>query len=215
MATPHVAGAAALLAQQHPEWRAEELKAALMGAAEPHPVLDVFAQGAGRADVGRAIGREVIASPASISFGEALWPHDDDPAIERVVTYTNSGASPIDLVIAFDVVDADGAPAPAGMFTATPGQVTVPAGGQRRWRSRLNPRCPTTDGAYVGALVATSGDETLRTLLSLSLEEESYELQLDYVYRAEEEGAPASPRALLDIDDGAFFDIPAAMDSTA
>jgi hypothetical protein len=162
------------------------------------------------------VGREIIASPASISFGEALWPHDDDPVIERVVTYTNSGASPIDLIIAFDVVDADGAPAPAGMFTVTPGQVTVPAGGRAQVTVAAHSAVPGQIGLYVGALVATSSDETQRTLLSLSLEEESYELQLDYVYRAEEEGAPRfAAGLLLDIDDGDFIDIPAAIDSTA
>jgi subtilisin family serine protease len=36
MAAPHVAGAAAILAQQHPTWKAAELKAALMGSAQPN-----------------------------------------------------------------------------------------------------------------------------------------------------------------------------------
>ena len=55
MATPHVAGAAALLEQQHPGWTAPELKAALMASAKPNAALTVFEQGAGRVDVGRAV----------------------------------------------------------------------------------------------------------------------------------------------------------------
>ncbi|MFD3503571.1 S8 family serine peptidase [Streptomyces sp. NPDC058676] len=35
MATPHVAGAAAILAQQHPDWSGERLKAVLTGSARP------------------------------------------------------------------------------------------------------------------------------------------------------------------------------------
>ena len=34
MATPHVAGAAALLAQQHPDWKADQLKDALVSTAK-------------------------------------------------------------------------------------------------------------------------------------------------------------------------------------
>ena len=54
MATPHVAGAAAILAQQHPDWTAGQLKAGLMSAARPVDGT-VYAQGAGRLDVGRAV----------------------------------------------------------------------------------------------------------------------------------------------------------------
>ena len=53
MATPHVAGAAALLAQQHPDWTGQQLKAALSGSAKPTPGLTAFEQGAGRVDVAR------------------------------------------------------------------------------------------------------------------------------------------------------------------
>ena len=51
MATPHTAGAAALLAQQHPSWKAGELKGALMGSAKPAADQTAFEQGTGRIDV--------------------------------------------------------------------------------------------------------------------------------------------------------------------
>jgi subtilisin family serine protease len=50
MATPHVAGAAAILAQTRPSWTAGQLKAALTASAAPNPASDVIAQGAGRVD---------------------------------------------------------------------------------------------------------------------------------------------------------------------
>ncbi|MFD1326283.1 S8 family serine peptidase, partial [Micromonospora sonneratiae] len=59
MATPHVAGAVALLAQQHPTWKADQLKATLVGSAKPNPGLTAFEQGAGRVDVARAITQTV------------------------------------------------------------------------------------------------------------------------------------------------------------
>ncbi|MFI0470824.1 S8 family serine peptidase [Saccharopolyspora sp. 5N102] len=45
MAAPHVAGAAAILAQAHPEWRAPQLKAALIGSATPAPDTHVYRPG--------------------------------------------------------------------------------------------------------------------------------------------------------------------------
>mgnify|MGYP001191699692 FL=1 len=69
MATPHVAGAAALLKQAHPDWTPMEIKAALMGTAkdpksDPLP-LEV---GAGVIDVGAALKPVAMADPASLSF---------------------------------------------------------------------------------------------------------------------------------------------------
>ncbi len=71
MATPHVAGAAALLKQAHPDWTPMEIKAALMGTAkdpksDPLP-LEV---GAGVIDVGAALKPVAMADPASLSFKE-------------------------------------------------------------------------------------------------------------------------------------------------
>ncbi len=63
MATPHVAGAVALLAQRHPDWRAGQLKAALVGAADPVSGSDVYAIGAGRLDAARALSGVVSTVP--------------------------------------------------------------------------------------------------------------------------------------------------------
>ena len=54
MATPHVAGAAALLAQQHPDWKADQLKNALVSTAKTQPNQTVYAagRGPGRPDPG-------------------------------------------------------------------------------------------------------------------------------------------------------------------
>ncbi|NUT53315.1 MAG: S8 family serine peptidase, partial [Saccharothrix sp.] len=45
MATPHVAGAAAIVAQQHPDWTGAQIKAALMASAKNNPALTAFDQG--------------------------------------------------------------------------------------------------------------------------------------------------------------------------
>ncbi|PGS50358.1 peptidase S8 [Bacillus sp. AFS041924] len=60
MATPHVAGATALLLQEHPEYKPEDVKAALMNTADRlQKEYSVFEVGAGRIDVYEAVHSDV------------------------------------------------------------------------------------------------------------------------------------------------------------
>jgi len=86
MATPHVAGAAAILLQQHPTWRGADVKAALMGTAAFNPAYTTADQGAGRVDVAAALDASVLANAASLSLGIARWPHEDDAPTVRTLT---------------------------------------------------------------------------------------------------------------------------------
>jgi subtilisin family serine protease len=56
MATPHVAGAAALIAAHHPEFTASQIKAALLEGADEQPALAGRAQVAGRLNAAAALG---------------------------------------------------------------------------------------------------------------------------------------------------------------
>jgi subtilisin family serine protease len=125
MATPHVAGAAALLAQRHPDWDGEQLKAALVGAAQPVAETGPFRTGTGRLDAARAVAQTVTVDQAAapLSFGTAAWPHEDDEPVVRELTYRNAGER--DVTLTLDLATA----APDGLFALGAGTVTVPAGG--------------------------------------------------------------------------------------
>jgi subtilisin family serine protease len=78
MATPHIAGVAALLMQAHPDWTPEMIKAAMMNTAVdlvewPSDEVDVPRQGAGRVDALAAVDTELLAvgvdQLVSLSFG--------------------------------------------------------------------------------------------------------------------------------------------------
>ena len=58
MATPHTAGAAAILAQEHPDWTGERIKAALTASAKPLTAATAYEAGAGRVDLTRATGAD-------------------------------------------------------------------------------------------------------------------------------------------------------------
>jgi len=190
MATPHVAGAAALLVQQHPDWPGAELKAALMGAARPNPALTAFEQGAGRLDVAAVITRPIFASPASLSLGVAQWPHSDDPPIDRTVTYTNTSGAPVSLALGVTAQGPDGQPAAAGMFAVSPTAITVPAHGSASVEVMVDTRGNAADGAYSASLSATTATGVVSTVpLVIQREAEAYNLSLLHL---DQNGAPAT-----------------------
>ncbi|HTE56389.1 MAG TPA: S8 family serine peptidase [Kofleriaceae bacterium] len=183
MATPHVAGAAALLAQQHPGWRAAELKSALMSSARPTEGMTVFEQGTGRIDLARGIAQTATASPASVAFGVVPWPHDDDEPIARTLTYENHGDQALDLTLSVEASGPDGEPAPAGMFTALPSAVSIPPGGQAEVTVTADTRVEGPDGVYAGVLVASAGEQSVRATLAVHRRAETYDTTFRVVDR--------------------------------
>ncbi|MFC0622981.1 S8 family peptidase [Kribbella deserti] len=187
MATPHVAGAAAILAGQHPDWKAPQLKAALMASA--HPIqATAFQQGAGRIDLARAIKQQVTAEPAGLSFGQYAWPHHNAEPRTKVVTLRNSGAAAVTLNLKLE--------GPAGLFRADVPTVTIPAGGQVPVRLTVDP-AKTGTGNATGRLVATgNGGVSLQVPIGVNKEVESYDLSLKTIDRAGTELPPNSDFAM-------------------
>jgi len=102
MATPHVAGAAALLRAIHPDWSPADVKAALMLYAKPL-AYEQMAQGAGRIDVARAAEGTISASPASISFGLDALTTDSFQKAQRI-RVTNRGTKSESMSVSIDGV---------------------------------------------------------------------------------------------------------------
>ncbi|MFF4273228.1 S8 family serine peptidase [Streptomyces sp. NPDC001536] len=181
MATPHVAGAAAILKQEHPDWTYAELKGALTASTKGGK-YNPFEQGSGRIQVDKAIKQTVIADPVSVSFGTQLWPHTDDKPVAKKLTYRNLGDKDVTLTLSSKATNPKGAAAPAGFFKLAKTKVTVPAGGTAAVDFTVNTKLGgTLDGAYSAYVTATGGGQTVRTAAAVEREVESYDLTVKHI----------------------------------
>ncbi|GII77497.1 peptidase [Sphaerisporangium rufum] len=148
MATPHVAGAAALLAQQHADWTAPQLRDALTSTARRNADHTWFEQGSGRVDVARAVTQQVFATSV-VDFGRP-----GSAPVTRPITYRNTGDQPVTLTLAPITKGWSGNPAPTGAVQLAATSVTVPARGTAAVNLTIDPRLGAV-GAYGGWITAT------------------------------------------------------------
>ncbi|MCC8338828.1 S8 family serine peptidase [Streptomyces sp. R1] len=168
MATPHIAGVAALLAEQHPDWTGARLKDALMSTSKE---LDASAYqlGAGRVSVPGAVHADVTAT-GSADLGFYSWPYDAEEPVTRTVTYTNSSDADVELKLSVRG-------APEGVATLADTTLTVPAHGTAATTvTGDGAKAPvgTTSGRIVAA--DASGTTLAHTAFGLVKEEERYTL---------------------------------------
>ncbi|MBX6721783.1 MAG: S8 family serine peptidase, partial [Dactylosporangium sp.] len=180
MAAPHVAGAAAILVQQHPDWTGEQIKAALTGTATDAG-HSVYQQGAGRLDIAAAVRTTVLPS-VKVDFGRTQWPHDEAP-VSRTVTYRNVGDEPVTLTLSTTLKTESGDRAPEGMLTVAPAVITVPPGGTADATVTLDDTLGPV-GLYTGAVTATGPGVALRTPVGLFKEPRGFELTVKVAERA-------------------------------
>jgi hypothetical protein len=208
MATPHVAGAAALLAEAHPDWSGEQLKRALMASARPGADRGAFQQGAGRVDVAAAMRESVTSEPASLSFGLATFPHGDDAPVGKTLTYHNSGDNDLVLDLTASTTDRSGRPVNDGTFTVSPKQVTVPAGGTATATVTSDTRTGPALGQLSGTVVATTASGTAaRTPLGVVRETEAYDLTLRHVAADGSTPAAGTGATLYDLTTGKLYQV--------
>ncbi|MEU2167778.1 S8 family serine peptidase [Micromonospora chersina] len=175
MAAPHVAGAAAILAQQHPDWTGQQLKAALTSSAVEVPWTSTpsIQYGTGRVDVARAIAARVTPSIGAINVHQP-WPRPSTP-VERTVTYRNDGSAPVVLDLALSSV-------PAALVTLSTSRLAVPAGGSATVTLTVGSQ-GESEAYHLGALTATvDGTRVARTALTYH-QEARYDVAVKLVNR--------------------------------
>lgn len=144
-AAPFVAGAAALVKQNHRTWTAAQIKSALLNTATPDVTNDdqgapvnILQTGPGKLAADLAIRTTITVSPASISFGG-----------QQTITVTNTGSSAVNLTLA--------AAAPVSLSTTA---LSVSAGASAAFTASL--AAPRNAGIYSGAITIQGGAVPLR-----------------------------------------------------
>ncbi|GAA1790820.1 S8 family serine peptidase [Agromyces lapidis] len=160
MASPHVAGAAALVRQAHPDWTAQQVKAALVGAVKSDADGTVYEQGTGELWAPGAIGA-TITSDVSVELGSFDWPHGRDERATEQVTYTNTSDHAVKLQLKLeDLTGADGESVPSNLVELGSRIVDVPAGGSATVDVTANANAgKLRDGAYgeIGGRIVATG----------------------------------------------------------
>ena len=192
MAAPHIAGAAAILAQRRPELTAQQRRTLLVSAAAPGATDGIYRQGAGVVDVPRAL-RQTVLGPGPVSLASFTWPHATAKPVTKAVAYENIGERAVTFDLALDVDGQDGSPAPRGMVRLGSPKLTVPAHGSATVSVTVDPRVrvdPAAYGEFGGRLVARAGDGTVVTTpVGFWLEPKTVDLTVRMLDR---QGTPAA-----------------------
>lgn len=169
MAAPHVAGAAALLAQRHPDWSGARLKAALIGSAARVDGATVSDTGSGLTDVPAALATAVLAEPATLA-AEATYPNSSAEPQRRELTWTNTSDRPLRLTLSAG----QGGAVRIGART-----LTVPARSSAVSKVTLEPSEVEAGTTYGGAVTATwPGHGRATVPVSIKADPQTYTLTL-------------------------------------
>ncbi|MFB6676529.1 S8 family serine peptidase [Streptomyces sp. NPDC056390] len=187
MATPLVAGTAAILKQRHPDWSGQRIKDALMSTS--HRTGDTpYEVGTGRVDAAAAV-ESTIEATGSVDAAAYNWPNADAKSTTRTITYRNDGDA--DQTLALSVNTDDDA------YTLSATSVTVPANGTAQVTLTLDPSKAPAGTTFSGQVLAT--DTTTKTVVAhtgfaLFKEAEMYDYTIKLTGR---DGEPATHTVAL------------------
>jgi hypothetical protein len=143
MATPMVAGTAALVTSMHPDWSSEQVKADIMNTATqdlyngPNHTGELYGPnrvGAGRIDVAKALKNKTLAysidnapdgsdnGTVSISYGSLeVTPSDTPTVLTKTIKVQNTSLSSV----SYDVAFRNRTSIPGAVYTVSPSSVTI------------------------------------------------------------------------------------------
>ncbi|MFG2658773.1 S8 family serine peptidase, partial [Streptomyces sp. NPDC048425] len=200
MATPLVAGTAAILKQRHPDWSGQRIKDALMSTSHRTDET-AYEVGTGRVDAAAAVDATVEAT-GSVEAATYKWPNADAKATTRTVTYHNDGDADVTLDLALDTDN--------GAYTLSASSVKVPANGTAEVTLTLDPSKVPAGTTFSGHVLATdTATDTVvaRTGFALSKEAEMYDYTIKLTGR---DGEPAAHTVALhsrDLNDTLYVDV--------
>jgi len=160
MAAPHVAGAAALVLQDHPDWTSTQVSSALASAAHPLDGYTPTADGSGRLDVAASDDASVLPTPWTARLGLASMSGSRATA-GTSVELANTGDHPAHVRLRVESDAAKGS-----HVTVSPSSMVIPAGAERE--VHVSASGPVTNTSYdvsgrvVGTVTAGRTTSALR-----------------------------------------------------
>lgn len=196
MATPIVAGAAALLKQAHPGWSAQQIKSRIVATADGSDWFNAWEGGSGQLDVAAATSRTLNVNTATLDLGYLA--HPDNDLQHQQVRVTNTGAEAVTLSVTDTMTSnryldsGDLEPAPDSAVTAEPALLQIPAGGSAVTTITLDPE-QLTDTIWQGVVrFQDAGQDVLRLPIGVYDEPESYDLDVQVIDRNGDAYDPAN-----------------------
>jgi len=159
MATPHLAGSAAVVIGQHPDWSAAEVRSAIVNTADQGvlkvytngttPATDVNIIGAGRENLLSAVNAKVALDPVSVSFGAV--PSGSGQTRTFNVSLTNITGAPQTFTVS--VGSGDGGVG----YSVAPGSVTLAAGETKTVTVTMDMAKRASGGGHQAWLTVSAG----------------------------------------------------------
>lgn len=182
-AAPHVAGAAALLRERHPDWDWQRIKNTLATTADAqYPGPRPYAEGAGLLDLPGALTDTLRLDRGNVDFG--YLKHGENTAPRAItLSLTNDGTAPETVSLSDEVLDRTGAPTAADHVTVSPARVTVSPGATEKVTVTLTPARGGL-GVHTGAVTLTrEGKEPTRLPLGFYNEAPRQDVSLTVLNR--------------------------------
>lgn len=193
MATPHVAGAAALLAARHPDWSGQQLKNALVSTTAGTQRFDPYQAGSGRADIAAAVKATLFASGPV--FAQGRHPYPPGQTLRKDITYTNTGDAPVTVDLSIST-----GPQPEGLFTLTDSRLTVPARGTASAGVITHFDAARDDSTYAARLLATGTDGEVLARSSVGVYKEGRRVTLSVTSKDRRGAALPGVLVLKDVE---------------
>ena len=165
MATPHVAGAAGLILQAHPDWDPMMVKAALMNNALVLGGPRLWDQGAGRIRVPQAVNTTLMAMEPSFSFGVLT---SGDLVTADLTVRNLTGVEATVNLTTFTTVDGL---VTSDLVTVVPAGLTIPASGSAVATLTVGPVGAAPQGWYEGRITVSGDHDTLTVPYLFKLEQ--------------------------------------------
>ena len=181
-ATPHVAGAAALLLEQHPYWSWREVKTVLATTADPFAAPVANIEGSGLLDLRQATDTTLRLSRPNFDFGYLRYPEGRQPRSTKL-RVTNTGPKAQTVSLSDRQRNLDREEAPPELVTLSRSELSLVPGASATVTVTVAPR-NGEPGSYSGAVtLARAGHEPRTVPLGFYAEPPRHDVHLTVLDR--------------------------------